>query len=199
MHRTTIEYPGPEIRRVIGDRQFGDENIAAAVALAFTKSDRFWEDAEGSSDLSTLARDLVPCERSGHELVCRYLACARDGLRLQPEFGRDSVALDVIQLGLQMVWGEGDPPLTSRTRHPRYPQFDQPLEILERVLSGRCAAPECSRPAQRDAYGQVRRSASRAVCCSDHEGPHGAVCRRRVRDLLATALAVLDGSDICQI
>ena len=178
------------IRRV-SEVLFGDENIAAAVAVTFVRSDQFWGAVARPDSASTLAQELVPCEGAGRDLVCSYITGARDALRSYSGAGdlaRDHAGLCVVQLGLQMVWGEGDPPLTSRRRRPHLSQVDLALETLERTLSCTCAMPGCDRQAQSDAYVERRRASARAVCCKDHEPLNGRLSRRRVRDLLATAM-----------
>jgi hypothetical protein len=192
----------------LSEVQFGPQRLAAAVALQFTRSVRFWESAEGEGELATLASGLVPCEGAGRKLVCRYLACARIGLRREPELGRAVVGFHVLNLGLPMVWN-GTDPLTDRQRVPKYSQygrnarpgelFTSPLETLERVLSQRCAISGCNRPAPKDAYKGRRRQSARAVCCGDHESLYGDPSRRRVKDLLATAAAIVSAPDITQI
>jgi hypothetical protein len=198
--------------RIEADLAFGDNAIAGAVAGKFVAEDRFWDLAEGDGDPSALALDLVPCEGRGRELVGLYIERARTELGLYEgaEHRRELAGLGVVQLGLAMVWSPGGEPLTSRRRKAgaplRLPSFAQygrdpkpgepftsPLEALERVLALKCAVSRCNYRAQAGA-GHGRRS-SRPVCCKEHEPLHGARSKRRVRDLLATAAAIVDVSN----
>jgi hypothetical protein len=195
------------------DLAFADNRIASAVALVFVRSDRFWEAVGSAGDPSTAALDLVPCEGTGRQLICRYIECARSALSVYPSDKQDrraSAGFHVINMGLTIVWGEGDPPLTSRgirggrppSRYPSFAQygrdpkpgevFTSPLETLERILARKCAVARCNYQTQ--GMGPGRRS-NRAVCCKDHESLDGNRSRRRVRRLLSTAAAIVGPDD----
>lgn len=197
----------------LADLAFADNRIASAVALTFVRSDRFWEAVGSAGDPSTAALDLVPCEGIGRQLICRYIECARSALSVYPSDKQDrraSAGFHVINMGLTMVWGESDPPLTSRgirgdrppSRHPSFAQygrdpkpdevFTSPLETLGRILARKCAVAHCNYPAQGVGPGRL---SNRAVCCKDHESFDGDRSRRRVRRLLSTAAAIVGDPD----
>ena len=179
-------------RRVTVDLPFSDETIAAGVAGVFTRSAAFWQVAE---DPAGQPIALVPCERKALALLGRYLEAARRGLRraadrgLEGDDARAFASIGVVQLGLVMVWGDGDEPLTPRKRLPRFPQIGATLGLLERILETACAVEGCRWPASGEL---TRRASERPVCCKDHEPEHGALIRRRVRGLLASTCGIVD-------
>jgi hypothetical protein len=201
---STVTREHREKRRAFDDRAFdvlwADENIAREVARTVARSQAFRRAVEGDGPPLVAARDLVPCERCARGLLARYISRAREELAAH-EGAWSSAVMGVMQLGLRIVKDVQDSSLSGRTKRPHYARLTESFEILERVLSGRCAVVWCDEPALRT-YSSgavrggewivVRRAATRSVCCSDHEQQYGRKHRRRLHDLLALAASTVD-------
>jgi hypothetical protein len=168
------------------------------VGMTFARSPRFWAEVETATPAGAVASELIPCEGQAHLCIVGYVELARDALAATADrpadVARRATHMRVIQHNKRLVWAADDQPLTTRTRHARFSQYDAPLETLELVLEGCCAERGCKRPPSRDAKVE-RRRLSRCVCCLPHETPSGTRYRRQVYDLLTRAQAIIERAE----
>jgi hypothetical protein len=172
----------------------GDEEVVSMVGLAFARSDNFWIAVDADSPAASLAAELVPCEGAARRCVVRYIELARAARAATAgrpaAVAHRAAGMRVMQYDKRLSWDAADEPLTTRKLRPRFPQIFPTVELLERVLSGACAVPECDlRPARGAKVERLR--LPRCVCCPTHERANGDLYRRRVAALLAAAQATI--------